>query len=207
MDIKIFVEGIADAKFLKDYVFHKFNRSLGENEIIETKGWASISAGDNAGEMLRNKLMLNSDEGGVNLIIFDADSDLSMRREDILGWKDRFGVEFELFLWPNNVDSGDLETVLENVINSNNRPIFECWDRYEGCLAKVEIEGREEALTLPARKTKIYGYLEALLGESNSQKDKIKEKKRNYRKKDHWDLDAVFLNPLDEFLSLYFTNS
>jgi hypothetical protein len=55
-------------------------------------------------------------------------------------------------------------------------------------------------LTIPAKKTKIYGYLETLLGTSKSEKEKIKEKERNYKEQSHWNLDSEYLDPLKEFL-------
>ena len=47
---------------------------------------------------------------------------------------------------------------------------------------------------------KIYGYLEALLGETNSQKELIKEANRNYENTQHWNLDAKYLEPLKTFI-------
>ena len=47
---------------------------------------------------------------------------------------------------------------------------------------------------------KIYGYLEALLGESKSQKELIKEANRNYENPQHWNLDAEYLEPLKQFI-------
>lgn len=46
---------------------------------------------------------------------------------------------------------------------------------------------------------KIYGYLEALLGETKSQKELIKEANRNYENPQHWNLDAKYLEPLKRF--------
>ena len=54
-------------------------------------------------------------------------------------------------------------------------------------------------LHIPAKKTKIYAYLEVLLGTSKTQKEKIKEPNREYRNKYHWDLDADTLNNLVVF--------
>lgn len=48
---------------------------------------------------------------------------------------------------------------------------------------------------------------EALLGESKSQKEQIKETKRNYEVALHWNLDAVYLNPLKEFLTKHLSDS
>lgn len=52
---------------------------------------------------------------------------------------------------------------------------------------------------------KIYGYLEALLGESKSQKELIKEANRNYEDTQHWNLDAKYLEPLNVFLKTLLT--
>lgn len=51
-----------------------------------------------------------------------------------------------------------------------------------------------------SKNTKIYGYLEALLGETKSQKELIKEANRNYENPQHWNLDAEYLEPLKAFL-------
>ena len=107
-------------------------------------------------------------------------------------------------LFPNDKDTGALEDMLEQIINPVNQPIFKCWENYEKDLVKQEIPGRTPPpLTTPAKKTKIYGYLEALLSDSKSQKEKIKETNRNYKNTLHWDLDAKYLEPLKELLSLY----
>ena len=50
------------------------------------------------------------------------------------------------------------------------------------------------------KETKIYTYLEALLGESKSQKELIKEVNRNYENPQHWNLDSGYLVPLKRFL-------
>lgn len=52
-----------------------------------------------------------------------------------------------------------------------------------------------------SKKTKIYGYLEALLGETKSQKELIKEANRNYENPQHWNLDAEYLRPLKSYIS------
>jgi hypothetical protein len=150
-----------------------------------------------------------TDNGGTNIVIIDADKDIDARRSDILKWKQDNSLEFELFLLPNDKDAGALEDLLENIINANNKPIFECWEGYEKKLVKLDIPGRTPPpLTTPAKKTKIYGYLEALLGESKSQKELIKEPNRDYENTLHWNLDTEYLaTPLESvviFTFLYF---
>lgn len=201
----IIVEGEADKKFIRDYFHHLFNESIPANSIIhtgdlsddETGGIEKLSREVNIQQM-RN----NTDQGGVNLVIFDADEDFESRRTQLLSIKKETGVDFELFLLPNNKDVGALEDLLENIINPNNQPVMDCWSTYEGELGKVRIPTKEPpTLTIPAKKTKIYAYLETLLGKSKSQKKLIKEQERKYENATHWNLDSEYLVPLKVFLT------
>ncbi|OAV70736.1 hypothetical protein Barb6_01641 [Bacteroidales bacterium Barb6] len=167
------------------------------------KGWTNILSKKEQGEDIREKMKLNTDIGGANLVIFDADNDFITRKKEIESWRKQYGLTFELFLFPNNQDSGALEDLLEKIIIDKNQPIFDCWHGYEKCLQSKEIEGRAYPLTTPTKKTKIYGYLEALLGTSKEDKKKIKEQERDYTNNEHWNLDADYLIPLKEFLLLH----
>lgn len=204
MNIRIFSEGVADIKFIKDYLSFKYNCTIEKNELIETGGWTKIFSKD--GELIINKMMENSNEGGVNLLIFDADADFSDRIKELETWRDDNNLDLDIFLWPNNSENGDFEKTLENIINPNNVPIFDCWDDYENCLKSKLIKGRSNPLTIPAKKTKIYGYLEALLGDSKSQKKLIKEENRDYKNFDFWNLDSDYLIPFRTYLDNYFNS-
>lgn len=199
----IIVEGNADKKFFRDYYHHLFGEQAPENSIIhpgkdgDTGGYSKLKS-----EEALQALRQNSDQGGVNLVIFDADNDCEARRKELLAIKEEFGVEFELFLLPNDKDAGELEDMLENIINPNNQPVMDCWQTYEGELEKVRIPTKTPpTLTIPAKKTKIYAYLETLLGKPRSQKKLIKDPYRNYENALHWDLDAEYLEGLKKFLT------
>lgn len=193
----LYVEGIADKVFFKQYLQHCFGIVVPEEQIVILEGWTNIK-----GIAALRRMRSTTDNGGVNIAILDADKDIDARRKDIMDWKQEHGVEFELFLLPNNQDAGALEDLLEHIINPNNQPIFDCWQHYEDELVQQEIPGRTPPpLTTPAKKTKIYGYLEALLGETKSQKDLIKEANRNYENPQHWNLDAEYLDPLKKFIA------
>ncbi len=200
MNIKIFVEGIADKKFLEDFISIHYSTNIQEDDIITTGGWTKLISSGKEGEMVRNKMTQHTDNGGVNLLIFDADDNRQTRTDDIKKWQKKYNLNFHIFLWPDNKKRGDLETVLENIINPSNQPIFDCWNNYEKCLQNIVIQGRIEPLTIPARKTKIYGYLESLLEPTESQKEKIKERNRDYTKTEFWDLHSNYLKPLKQFL-------
>ena len=201
-DVNIFVEGEADSRFFKQYIHHLFGEEVADERIVPLKGWNNLKTETS---VLRMRSM--SANGGINLVFIDADKDFQNRKGEIEKWKQTNGVEFELFLLPNNKDKGALEDLLENIINPNNQPIFGCWEDYEKELVRLDIPGRTPPpLTTPAKKTKIYGYLEALLGETKSQKEMIKEANRDYKNTQHWDLDAEYLGTLKEFLEENFSD-
>jgi len=81
-----------------------------------------------------------------------------------------------------------------------NQPIFDCWNEFEQCLQDCASKKIGKVLTIPAKKTKIYAYLEVLLGETKKEKEKIKERERDYTEEQHWNLDSGFLEPLKQFL-------
>lgn len=199
---QIIVEGDADKKFFEDYYHHVFGEKAPKGSIThpgkdgDTGGYQKLKSEDAIGVMRQN-----TDMGGINLVIFDADEDTESRRAELLAIKEEFGVEFELFLLPNNKDVGALEDLLENIINPNNQPVMVCWQTYEEKLREVRIPLKTPpTLTIPAKKTKIYAYLETLLGKSRSQKKLIKDANRNYENTQHWNLDAEYLETLKEFL-------
>ena len=192
----IFVEGIADVVFIKQYVRHIFGVTIPDNRIEKLDGWTNLK-----GWTWQQRMRTNTANGGTNIVIIDADDNIDARRSDVLAWKQQHELEFELFLLPNDKDSGALEDLLENIINPNNQPVMDCWQTYEGELAKVRIPTKTPpTLTIPAKKTKIYAYLETLLGKSKAQKELVKDAKRNYENTLHWNLDAEYLEPLKEFM-------
>lgn len=196
----IFVEGEADKRFISQLILVLLDGKTVEDHIFVTNGWKSLVTP--AKETLYiNQMNKTSDNGGVNLVIFDADDDIDDRRNDLLSWKKRHGVDFELFLMPDDHTPGELEDLLVGIINPENKPVFDCWKKYEESLSHVSIPWRNgEPLTIPAKKTKIYAYLETLLGKSRKQKELIKENKRDYTNKNHWNLKADTIRQLSDFL-------
>lgn len=201
-EFNIFVEGVADARFIKQYIGHLYGDVVDDERLVILKGWDNLKT-----EATAIRMHSMSANGGVNLVIVDTDKDFQIRKDEIAKWQQANKVQFELFLLPNNHDAGTLEDLLENIINPNNRPIFDCWEHYEQELVQTDIPGRTPPpLTTPAKKTKIYGYLEALLGETKSQKELIKEANRNYENPQHWNLDAEYLEPLKAFIQNNISN-
>jgi len=194
----IFVEGDADVKFIKDYFYFLFEVKLQNKNIQKTGGWTKITSDNSEGESIRNLLKINTANDEINLLIFDADEKPKERRKEIETWKTKFSLDFEIFLFPNNKNKGELEDLLEQIIPEDNLDLIECWKNYEECL-NTKSKSRKKVLTIPAKKSKIYCYLEALVGKSNTEKEKIKDRKRNFLEKEHWELNSSNLLPLKEF--------
>ena len=99
--------------------------------------------------------------------------------------KTELGIEFDLFLFPNNNDDGTLETMLESCTSKQHAVIMECWNSFERC-----VTGKGH-YTIPANKSKIYVYLECLHGITNSEKEKIKDPNRDFTLADKWTIEHV----------------
>jgi len=212
---RIYVEGEGDVKFISDYISH-IKPNLNVVKIKKTQ--YNIYSADNANDPvaiiqasggwtnINNTLITKyCDTNDKLLLIFDADTDdneggYNRREKEI---KDYALPLDGIFLFPNNKDDGTLEDLLENIINQTNKPIFDCWKKFEDCLQKCAPETIGKKLTIPAKKSKIYVYLESLLGKTKKEKDKVKDKDRDYKNARHWDLDSKNLEPLKIFLDKY----
>lgn len=198
--VRIFVEGVADVIFVQQYIKHLYGIELEkDHDIIDCKGWNNLMQ-----EHIVNEMQKNSDNAGINIVIFDADANPSQRRSEIKEMATKSQVSFELFLFPNNESSGALEELLMSITNPQNKPVIDCWDRYEKDLSSQIIPWKDsQTPTIPAMKTKVYAYLESLLGTSKSQKKLIKEAERDYTNLNHWILSSPNITPLKDFLDKY----
>lgn len=196
----IFVEGVADERFIWQLAEHLFGDISERINIIRTDGCSNLMSPKKQTAYI-NQMKRTSADNGVNLVIFDADDDFSNKKDELVKWKEQNNVDFQLFLFPDNSSSGELEDLLELVINPENQPVMDCWKTYEDSLKEIDLPWRKgQPLTIPAKKTKIYAYLEVLLGTSESEKKKIKERERNYLDSNHWNLDAEAMSRLIDFL-------
>ncbi|RCR70872.1 DUF3226 domain-containing protein [Larkinella punicea] len=195
--VQFFVEGISDRKFLKDLMKHWYAVELGNDDIEVLEGKDALRSVEKL-KRLRPSFETNLKQGVRSIVILDADSDFGNRRDETAELAAEF--IFDFYLWPNHTDSGDLESVLEKIYNPSNHDFFDCWRGYESCLLA---SGK---YTTPNRKAKIFAYLESLHGSSKSQKELLKEEKRDFLNEKLWNLDAsqpVLLN-LKVFLDRFF---
>lgn len=209
------VEGKADQKFLADVmkVWFDLNFDLKSFECRDEVRKIDVRIHDLGGKntFLTNKISslfrLNITNGVQNIVIIDADK-ISTQQELLEAIKGEFQINFPYFLLPDNNNNGELEDLLEQIIHPQNQVILNCWNNYEACIGQYDNPVRPGfKYTIPAKKSKIYSYLEVLLGETDSEKELAKDPKRDFTNSDHWTLDGSKepLKSLKEFLKNYLT--
>uniref|UniRef100_UPI00261AE20E DUF3226 domain-containing protein n=1 Tax=uncultured Brachyspira sp. TaxID=221953 RepID=UPI00261AE20E len=141
-----------------------------------------------------NIIETNLDDNNDIIIIFDADKDFNKSKYNIKKRLKKFNIKDEnIFLLPNNKDTGCLETILINI--AVRKEIIKCFDEYANCISSLD------NIKIPIYKSKVFAYLEAI---KKYNKDDIKEENRNYMDKDIWDIENIYLNELKSFLNNFF---
>jgi len=193
-NFRIFTEGKGDVKFLKDYIIEVFNPPDLTDLHFDTLGsWSGYKAGG----LLKPSIRENFDNGNTTILILDADKDFAARKKEVLDDFSEYGIQpVELFLFPDNAQKGNIETLLASI--ATQRKFMDCFLEYENCV-------KEHPKSL--NDARIYSYLDMLLHPTprdGNGFDLRKEEFRNYRNRDHWDLTHNYLDPLKEFLKPYF---
>lgn len=206
--VRIFCEGISDQRFLRDFIFLNYNIEItdkdlrGGNYIFCLKGWTNL-------ENLKTKITSEFSEY-ISLIFLDADDEKTENKagleaskkyvDDLMSswnWKN-----YDTYFFPNNKDEkGEVEDLLEKIINPKNSDIFGSWTDFENSLSE-----KKKGYSIPAKKSKIYVYHEVLHGETGSEKEKCKDKGRNFKDENLWSLDVEnndYLKRLKTFLDQY----
>jgi hypothetical protein len=200
MEVKFYVEGPSDCKFLQDVVKQWYNIVLSKDAVDVLNGKDSLDwEFDKALTNNAPSFITDQTDDIRSVVILDADADPVQRRQEVAALAQKHS--FDYFLWPDNMLSGDLESILEQIYNPTHQPFFDCWRAYEQCLT-----GKGDYY-LPNRKGKIYAYLEALLAKSEmARKQAGNIRGRDFMNQDHWNLSPTqpTLQPLKAFLDVYF---
>ena len=218
--IKIFCEGVTDQVFIADCleVFYniqitrkvhskdsnKWDISFGEHcQVIEIGGCGKLSD-----KLYQDMFRDNVDEGGKNVVIFDADF-----APDAVGAKKGTGNngfenakkkletlrksgQFDFYLWPNNEIDGEVENLLRQLVPSNKEKILKCIEDHQKCLKLSEIEN----VNIVDLKAQVGYYLHSVSKDSLA-------RNRNYKDADFWNLnenDCANLKKFKIFLDKFF---
>ncbi|RVY43606.1 hypothetical protein ECC26_04360 [Helicobacter pylori] len=193
-EILIFVEGPSDKVFLEVYLYFLEDLPIKNFKVQNIKGKDNLS-----------KRLLEIEKYDKTLIIFDADKDYESNKKEILKVVSKTKQtisEEQIFLFPNNQDDGDLETLLLEIAKHDE--FLKCFEGYLECIKSKEHYKPIRNI----RKNMLYAYLEALGLENLTKIDifdnesKIKNKhEENYRRlKEVIKFNSKSLIPLKNFL-------
>ena len=208
--INIFIE--AKDKKTPEYEFLKAilnNMGIPSDSynLIPTNGYKNLMDSVDASNI--NEMRANTDVGEKNIVVFDADTEtnqggFAIRREELLKRKTELGLEFELFLWPDNKSDGDVEILMESIARKDLYPeFFDCFGKYERCISKRRDEEGAPFYSTPNRKGKLHTYFTSL-PVSKTKKRRVGSGSWLWDNADIWNLDSASLIPIKEFLSNFF---
>ncbi len=167
----IFVEGPSDRLFLGVYLFYLYFQ---EKFPIKNFKVQNVDGKNNL-----SKRLLEIEKYDKTLIIFDADKNYESNKKEILKVVSKTKQtisEEQIFLFPNNQDDGDLETLLLKI--ANHKEFINCFESYLDCIKKKE----DYKPIKDIRKNMLYAYLEAFGLEKFFQYTWDTEKKNNEKK-------------------------
>lgn len=173
--MRIIVEGDSDKKFLECYL--KYLNITNYTKIV------AIGGKDN----IINHIELKKEDF---IIIFDADDDYNKSKINIENQIDKLGIKNDkIFLFPNNKDNGDLETLIGKI--AIHKEVLHCYDNYTICIDNLIKEIPD--LKHQAKKSKVFAYMSGFGFKNNI-------KAEEFDLTPYIDFDNIYLNDLKEFL-------
>ncbi len=134
--VTIFVENIKiDKDFINFLLFSRYGFVLSVQDI---GGFVNMSGIGKEKTENEQKFIESTDGGYTNLLFEDADYknnssygfEKQKERLDILSKE----LKFEYFLFPNNQNDGNIETLLENCLHPSKKDITVCLENFYSCV-------------------------------------------------------------------------
>lgn len=207
----LLVEGIADIIFFRDYLKFLYPELVEKDKNLDLESNKEMtlsserleivileSGGCTKLRLLKTRIQVYMDKYYSILMVQDADNpnkDYGGKEKRIRYLEDQkkeLEIHFKTFLFPNNENDGDLETLLVQIAQENKYTDFnDCYNKYLGCLSnflKSKI-----VKNLSKEKEYIYTYLSLYQGNRLA-----KERDREYII-EYWDFDSDSLLRLKGF--------
>lgn len=188
----VVVEGKSDKDFLNQYALYKklkFDIINNDGNILKPIIIEEISS------TIASKTRV--------CIVFDADKSYTNTLDRLRDELENLANRVDIFLFPNNKDSGELETLLIDIAR---QPQFiECFDNYVECVKSKDIDNTNVVDNIN-KKSKMFAYREVSGLEKYIKKLKDDDKTpRNFLETNeifnqYFDFDSPKLEPLRKFL-------
>lgn len=152
-----------------------------------------------------NQMRQAQEVGEQVLILIDADTipkgyGFTKRKADIDNSMLTHQISFPYFIYPNNQDDGVLENLIESSARRDLHTVFfDCFEDYERCVSGVKDECGKPVYNTPDLKGKLHTYISAQKL-SNKKRKKIGSGDWLFNNTNYWNLNAVALTPLKNFL-------
>ena len=206
MMVKIFIEGknknVPESEFVQA-ILNNISIPSDKYELVHVDGYKNLMDSVNTSNI--GIMRSNTDAGGKNIVLFDADTTknnggFQNRREELLARKEELHLEFDLFLWPNNNDDGDVEVLMESIAKRDlYSGFFDCFERYEHCLSRWKDKNDKPIYSTPNRKAKLYAYFHTI-PISKTKKNLFGHGIWKWEDKEIWNMESESLIPIKEFL-------
>lgn len=199
---KIFIEAqkkdTSECNFLKTILNKYFPDKAAEFVCMD-------GVGNLFNESNLNQILQAIEDGDGVIVLLDADTKakgygFAARKKEVDDKMTAIGICFPLFLYPNNEDDGDIETLMEQLARKDIHQIWwDCFEDYEKCIGSAKDENGDTYYNLPNRKAKLHTYI-------NSQQLKSKERSKLgsgnwlFDNNNYWDISRQEIQPLIEFL-------
>ncbi|WQX69932.1 hypothetical protein KVM75_01780 [Helicobacter pylori] len=166
-EILIFVEGPSDKVFLEVYLYFLEDLPIKNFKVKDVKGKDNLS-----------KRLLEIEKYDKTLIVFDADNYKSNKKEilTVVSKTKQTISEEQIFLFPNNQDDGDLETLLLEIAKHDE--FLKCFEGYLECIKSKEHYKPIKNIS----KSKWYAYLEVFELQNFFKDKRNKNDKKNEEK-------------------------
>ncbi len=144
--------------------------------------------------------------GDQVLVLIDADTvakgyGFVKRKADIDNDMQTLKISFPYFIYPNNQDDGEVETLMESAARHDLHPVFfDCFEDYEKCVSGVKDKHGQPLYNTPNLKGKLHTYISAQKL-SNKLRRRLGAGDWLFSNTDYWDLNAVVLQPLKDFFA------
>ena len=200
---KIFIE--AEDKTTPEYNFLKALINLHfPTKDVDFKCIGGI--GNLFNETNKNQISQAQEVGEQVLILIDADTvtkgyGFEKRKAEIDSNMQALKLSVPYFIYPNNKDDGDVETLMESAARRDlHQVFFDCFEDYERCVSGVKDKSGEPLYNTPNLKGKLHTYMNAQKL-SNKLRRKLGTGDWLFDNTNYWNLNAVALQPLKDFLT------